>query len=269
MTVHENPGGSHKALTSDIGKELQSYKRLGNHVKRYKFSNHFVHGKRVLELGCGYGFGAFFLRGYFEYVGVDVDADAISWAQKNVMNGTFLLLSDFLERFKEHSFDIVIAFEVIEHVDDPVEFLDTLKRYCMLNGKIIISTPNGYYSDHIKEKFKSEFHIDEYNISELKSLITKAGLIGIFYKEYRFDHLDSYWLQKKKDTTKEDQIETNKSKDKDTVSNNISFFQIGYKYFNTSIFWHIRKVNAFSINKSKLQFKGYDTIVAVLKNGKF
>ncbi len=246
MNYGENPGGSHEALSNNIKRELKSYKILGNHVKRYKFANRFVKNKRVLEVGCAYGFGKLILRNYLQYVGIDIDQKAISWARNNIDSGSFLITDDFVTKFSEQSFDIVLAFEVIEHVEDPKIFLNFLKKYCKPGGKIIISTPNGYYSKHAKEKFRNKFHIDEYSLPELKSFISDLGFSATYYKEHRVDHLDSIWLK---------QMENNSLEVTKSIKRRI--FEFGLKYLNRSIFWHICKVET--------ETEGYSTIIAILE----
>ena len=240
-----NPGGSHRPVSSDLNKEIRRYAKLGNHVKRYRFSNKYVKDKKVLEVGCGYGFGSIFLKGYYEYVGVDVDHEAIEWAKKNINVGTFFTMDKFQKTHNEESFDVVIAFEVIEHVKDPVEFLTMVKAHCKKHATIIISTPNGYYSKHDNAKFRSKYHIDEYNISELKSILNKAGLEGTYFREHRIDHLDSKGLE----------FMEKEREDPETGKNKI--FNFAIDHLNGSLFWHICKVSA--------DMSGYSTIIAVTK----
>lgn len=60
----ENPGGSLSALEKSPREHFRSYKKQGNHVKRYIFARKFANGKKVVEFGCGYGVGAFLLDRY-------------------------------------------------------------------------------------------------------------------------------------------------------------------------------------------------------------
>ena len=43
---------------------------------------------------------------------------------------------------KNLKFDIVTAFDVIEHVESPVNFLNMIKKYLKKNGIVLIYTPN-------------------------------------------------------------------------------------------------------------------------------
>lgn len=103
--------------------------------------------KRVLDMGCGTG--ANLTEPLAErfpsirFVGVDNDKTSIEFAQseKRHQNADYIL-SDDLDALGK--FDLVIASEVIEHVEDPDTFLDSLKSRLTGEGKIVITLPNGY-----------------------------------------------------------------------------------------------------------------------------
>jgi len=44
--------------------------------------------------------------------------------------------------FKDNSFDVVISFQVIEHISDSMAYINELYRVLKRNGKIIIVTPD-------------------------------------------------------------------------------------------------------------------------------
>ena len=104
--------------------------------------------RTILDIGCGTG-ELLTLRlakkfPEIEFVGVDDDTRSIEFARdKNVGvdNLTFLYLDEIEPSAR---FDMVIASEVIEHVEHPDEFLSLLKGYLEPNGRVIITLPNGY-----------------------------------------------------------------------------------------------------------------------------
>ncbi|MDP2816289.1 MAG: methyltransferase domain-containing protein [Rectinemataceae bacterium] len=103
--------------------------------------------KRVLDMGCGTGANLTEpLAERFpsvQFIGIDSDKTSIEFAQrgKRHRNADYALLDemDTLGRF-----DLVIASEVIEHVEDPDAFLAFLKNRLTGEGKIVITLPNGY-----------------------------------------------------------------------------------------------------------------------------
>ena len=106
---------------------------VAEHVARYAMLSPFVRGKRVLDIACGEGYGSWLLKewGAREVVGVDISADAIAVARKrfgregvNFLFGDACRAQDFLAHA---SFDLIVSFETIEHVADPLAFLSGLR----------------------------------------------------------------------------------------------------------------------------------------------
>src|SRR5437868_7534999 len=90
---------------------------LNEHVARYTFAARLARGKRVLDAGCGAGYGSAALVGVAQSVtGVDVAAEAVEYARANYQaaNLTFEEASVTQLPFGDGGFDLVVAFEVIE-----------------------------------------------------------------------------------------------------------------------------------------------------------
>lgn len=146
------------------------------HWHRYHAIAHLVAGKRVLDVACGEGYGSALLaRAASAVSGVDISADAITHAtatysaQKNLK---FFAASCTQLPFADHSFDIVVSFETIEHITEHDAFLDEIKRVLTADGLLIISSPNkAEYSD--ARNFQNEFHVKELYRDELAQLIAK------------------------------------------------------------------------------------------------
>jgi SAM-dependent methyltransferase len=102
---------------------------------------------RILDVGCGTGSGLTNALGAAfptcEVIGVDSDAVSIARAQSqpHCANVRFVL-GDSVER--GDGFSLVIAAEVLEHVNDPVRLLKDLVAYTRPGGSIVITVPNGY-----------------------------------------------------------------------------------------------------------------------------
>src|SRR6266571_2896502 len=101
--------------------ELSSRGELAAHVQRYKFAAPFVQAKRVLDAGCGSGYGAKLLRGAgaSEVVGVDISHEVIEIARKQYSEDGVQFLQDDCQSLSRVSgrFDVIIAFESIEHFE--------------------------------------------------------------------------------------------------------------------------------------------------------
>jgi cyclopropane fatty-acyl-phospholipid synthase-like methyltransferase len=108
------------------------------------FSLRGSNGKKLLDIGCGTGEFLFVARemGY-DVQGIDFNRHAINLArQKLGLSNVFTTdLYDFLKD-KREVYDIVTAFEVIEHVNNPGSFIERAGSALKKGGYLVISTPN-------------------------------------------------------------------------------------------------------------------------------
>lgn len=140
-------------------------------LARYEFAASCLKdGIKVLDLGCGTGYGSDLLSRKFEVVAVDKDKEAISFAKKHYPNGARFLVCDVTNLpFENEKFDAVCAFEVIEHIKDVDRMLLEVKRVLKEEGKFILSTPRKSKTNYVR----SPYHVREYDELELTDLLTK------------------------------------------------------------------------------------------------
>jgi ubiquinone/menaquinone biosynthesis C-methylase UbiE len=146
------------------------------HWHRYHAIQHLVADKRVLDVACGEGYGSALLsRTAAEVSGVDISNEAIAHATAEYLtqkNLKFIEASCTQLPFADHSFDVVVSFETIEHITEHDAFLDEIKRVLTVDGLLIISSPNkAEYSD--ARNFQNEFHVKELYRDEMATLIEK------------------------------------------------------------------------------------------------
>jgi len=141
------------------------------HLSRYEFASRFLEGKNVIDIGCGAGYGSYMLLGAAQEVtGIDVDEEAVAHAKINYEadNLHFTLADVAAIPFPDNSFDAAVCFEVIEHIENPLDFLKEASRIIRPDGTFIISTPNGAV------KISSQpnpFHVKEYTIHEFRTML--------------------------------------------------------------------------------------------------
>ena len=115
------------------------------HLARYAWAGALVAGRRVLDAGCGLGYGAAALAraGADRVVGVDI-AEAVVEAARALAGPEieFQVGDVHALGFPDASFDAVVCFEVIEHVDERDAVLSELKRVLAPGGIALISSPN-------------------------------------------------------------------------------------------------------------------------------
>jgi len=143
---------------------------LNEHLARYAFASRLARGKRVLDAGCGAGYGSAELAEMAETVtGVDVASEAIAYARDHyaLPNLAFEQASCSALPFADGSFDLVAAFEVIEHLEDWRGFLAEARRVLGVNGQLVVSTPNRlYYTESRGLEGANPFHVHEFDFAE-------------------------------------------------------------------------------------------------------
>lgn len=144
-TDHRDPGEHPEPTGERFIPELMSGELIdAEHQTRYRFSLPHVRGCRVLDAGCGVGWGSALLveAEASEVVGVDLDPKTVEDARRRVPAATFLV-GDLMDLpFDDDSFDVVVCFEAIEHTGDTDRTLDQLARVLRPNGLLFVSSPN-------------------------------------------------------------------------------------------------------------------------------
>ena len=95
---------------------------------------------RILNIGAATGRSSELLAQYGHVTSVEYDADCCTFLLEQLkMEVTQASITEL--PFMDNSFDLVCAFDVIEHVEDDEKALDELFRVCSKNGNIVITVP--------------------------------------------------------------------------------------------------------------------------------
>ena len=154
------------------------------HMNRYHFANTFVKNKVVLDIACGEGYGsALFAKSAAKVYGVDIDEATVKHAKAKYIqpNLEFFQGSCLDIKLPDHSIDILVSFETLEHIEEHDTYLSEIKRVLKPGGIMLISTPNT--EEYNKGDYKNEFHLLELNEAEFKSLIQKYFQNTLFYNQ--------------------------------------------------------------------------------------
>jgi 2-polyprenyl-3-methyl-5-hydroxy-6-metoxy-1,4-benzoquinol methylase len=139
------------------------------HLARYRWAGQLVAGRTVLDAGCGVGYGSAMLAraGAGEVVGLDLSATAIEAAREAApANASFVVGDVHALPFAAGRFELVVCFEVIEHVESQDDVIAELARVLAPGGVLAISSPN-------RDVYPAgnPHHLHEYVPEELRSAV--------------------------------------------------------------------------------------------------
>lgn len=152
-----------------------------DHRMRYNFAASLISSHaRIADIGCGIGYGSYYMACATDcssVVGIDIAEEAIQYAQScykhpNVDFVTRNITEDAVDDLGK--FDIITAFEVVEHVQDSNIFLKAITSLLNEDGIVAFTTPNEEVIPFNKEAFR--FHVRHYTQSDIIDLIEAAGL---------------------------------------------------------------------------------------------
>jgi SAM-dependent methyltransferase len=132
----------------------------------------------LLEIGCGQGGFAVRLARRFRYLGIDLDETSLSVARRRLdahsVSGE-LRLGDLAALDPADRFDVVCAFEVLEHLEDDGAALREWADRLAPGGTLIVSVPAG--SRRYAEWDELAGHFRRYDTAQLVGLLERAGLV--------------------------------------------------------------------------------------------
>lgn len=165
----------------DIDSEIAVF-----HYQRYKSIVDICRGKIVLDAACGEGYGSRMLSDTAEKVyGIDIDEKTIQVASQKYKRDNLKFKQGSVGglQFADDSFDIVISYETIEHVNADLQkqFINEIYRVLKPEGILVMSSPDKLnYSDI--PNFTNKFHVNELYFDEFERLLKS-----------RFDNIDFYY----------------------------------------------------------------------------
>ena len=141
---------------------------------RYQWAEQNRSGTTLLEIGCSTGYGCQFVNTNY-YTGLDYDPIIVKVAndQNWKENATFIQAD--INNFDFGFDDTILAFEVIEHLDNGLEIVEKLKKHCK---RLLISVPwnepKGFWGEHHKLHGLNESNFKGFQFS----YISHAGHIS-------------------------------------------------------------------------------------------
>lgn len=149
--------------------------------KAYVVAKEYIHGD-VLEVGCGEGRGiSLLMQSAQNFTAVDKIRPVIEELRQKYPGGRFLSMNiPPLKELPDNTYDVVVSFQVIEHIQDDNLFLKEIHRVLKPGGVALLTTPNRKMS-----LSRNPWHIREYLSDELTALarkffshVTMKGITG-------------------------------------------------------------------------------------------
>ena len=164
---------------------------MNEHWARYAFAEALVGSKRVLDAGCGVGYGAARLAEVAaEVVALDQARDPLTAGGKQYSHPRLRFVQGDCTRFPfaDSSLDAVVAFEVIEHLDEWKALIEESRRVLVPAGQFIVSTPNRLYYGEARED-PNPFHVHEFTHDEFREELGRCFPHVMLFLENHADAL--------------------------------------------------------------------------------
>jgi ubiquinone/menaquinone biosynthesis C-methylase UbiE len=154
-----------------------------------------LEGKEVLDIGCGMGFRTVGIakKGVKSVVGIDLDQDRIRQANNlardlSIHNINFIFMNAQSLAFPDSSFDLVIADEMIHHVENLPKVIGEVSRVIKRGGIMVISDHNKYslFSELVRFIYFGKNREKLYSVYQICRLFRKAHFRDIEYKHILF-----------------------------------------------------------------------------------
>jgi 2-polyprenyl-3-methyl-5-hydroxy-6-metoxy-1,4-benzoquinol methylase len=136
---------------------------------------------RLLEIGCAYGFFLDLARKHWEVKGIDVSPEGVKHAKENLgldaEQGDFLSMPD-----DSHGFDIICMWDTVEHLSQPVRFIEKASRWLKPGGILVMTTGDieSRVAKFRKDKWRQihpPTHLYYFSRNTLKKAVQNASLV--------------------------------------------------------------------------------------------
>lgn len=143
---------------------------LARHQAAYELARVRLGAGCLLDFGSGSGYGAASLAGGPAVV---VGVDRVAPDRRNRGGAHFVRADLRATPLRPAAFDLVVSFQVIEHLEDPSDYLDAIAGALAPDGTALLTTPNRLTSDGM-----NPYHVHEYEADELAGLLrTRFGSV--------------------------------------------------------------------------------------------
>lgn len=148
------------------------------HLERYKFAQKYAASGNVLDIACGVGYGSMHIAENSSNIqnitGVDLDADAIAYAQTKYAHPKIEFIQADATKFTPKDLcETIISLETVEHLPKPITFLQHLTQFLTPEGTLIVSVPTTFSTD------ANPYHLNDFTPKSFRKIISDLGLVEI------------------------------------------------------------------------------------------
>ena len=127
---------------------------------------------RILDVGCGTGANLLLLSKYGQAEGVDVSEDALAFCRERGLDQVTLGAGEEMP-YEDGTFDLVTAFDVVEHMDDDLAGLREFRRVLRPGGRVLLFVPTFMFLWGLQDEVSN--HRRRYRLPELRRVLEQAG----------------------------------------------------------------------------------------------
>jgi SAM-dependent methyltransferase len=161
------------------------------HLVAYETAATLAEGKKVIDVGCGEGYGpALLARRARKVLGVDIAPEVVEHARRQygAENLSFRLMDVNRLEVPPQSFDLAVSLQVVEHLPDVSGYFAEIARVLAPDGVALLSTPNRLTISPGSDKPRYPFHLREYTPEEfgdaLGGYFQGVEIKGVFHARW-------------------------------------------------------------------------------------
>ena len=175
---------------------------LGIRIEKYK--KYLKKNYHVLDVGCAAGAWLHAMKPFVKKVsGVELNREHAKFVQKELNIDCFNDQIQFLN--EDIKYDLITCFHTLEHIADPFNFIEEIKKRLKPKGKVIFEVPNlddvlisTFDNNEYKDFYYTKPHLFYYNNKTLMKLFNKAGFVGKNYGIHRYNYGNlMHWEQQR------------------------------------------------------------------------
>ena len=169
-----------KYSSDEINEKLEAFKIYDYLIKTsLKLKN-----IKILEIGCGEGFGARYLHKRYNYTGIELTSHPFEFHNKKTFKKINFFKGDFIEikNSLKVKYDVIIFHGVLEHLSDLNSTLKFINKNLNNSGLLLVNVPNDFspYQKKYLKNFKIPYHKANFVNQEHKNYFTPISLKKLF-----------------------------------------------------------------------------------------